>query len=587
MFSQLVFKTHWKAIALIVVTSLLVAVLEGVGLSVIFPLFQGGSMDMGASVPSFIKSYLSLFDGFEMPVKMRIIAGMLLVSICLKVFFTQRNMVFILSLKNAVIRYYRIECLKKILYSGVSFFNKRKISDLNVIIDSYAEVHIGALVDLIGSTLPSVFVLVVLLFILFSLSWKMAVGALLIVGLGAGMLSFMAKAIRQRSVRMFNAKYVFNQVLFDILHGFKTIRTYGREMDMVTALDQKTANYNKVYLDSSLWTVMVGPAFEVIGAVILSAILLAGAYFVDKGSLTLGIILTFLVILARMIPPFKALNHARGSVVARIPALKDIESLLAEPENDVPKGAEPFSGIRSGIEVYQVNFAYELQGAPVLKGLSMVIPQGARAGIVGSSGTGKSTLFELLMRFYDPQSGSILIDGRDLKVFDRASWRAKIGIVAQDPFLFNDTVRVNIGFSDHSADMPRVQESARRAYAHDFIMALPQGYDTVVGERGCLLSGGQRQRIAIARALLRDPDILLFDEATSALDAESEALVQKAIMENSKGKTVITIAHRLSTLMGSDVIFVMESGRVVQKGRHEELMEVEGLYRRFVETQAV
>jgi ABC-type multidrug transport system fused ATPase/permease subunit len=585
-FLKYLFSSHWRIFVLIGIFSVLIAALEGLGLSVFFPLFQGETVGFKTGMPVFLERYIEFFLRFSLQDRMMLIAAVLVVAVGLKLILTQRNALVTLGLKNAVVQHYRMACVKKILSSGSAFFNTRRLSDLNLMADTYTEVHVGAIVDLVGSSLPYLFTLIVLLAVLLSLSWKMTVVAFVVVAGGAGLLSFMARVIRQRSEVMFNAKSRYNKVLFDLLNGFKTIRVFCRENHVASVFGARSDEYNRTYLSSSLWTVMVGPSFELIGAIILAVILVCGAWLMAKGTVTLGVILTFLIILVRMIPPFKSLNHARASIVARLPVLKDIETFLNEPVNDVPDGTSEFAGLKFGIDFRGVEFSYGT-GAPVLRGLSLVIPKGARVGIVGASGTGKTTLFELLLRFYDPKAGSLLVDGQDLRTFKRESWRRKVGVVAQEPFLFNDTVRANIAFADLSADEAMIKESARRAYAHDFIMALPQGYDTVVGERGCLLSGGQRQRIAIARALLLDPDILLFDEATSALDAESEALVQKAILENSAGKTVVTIAHRLSTLTGSDKIVVMEAGRIVQEGRHEELVKVEGAYQRFVTTQTI
>jgi subfamily B ATP-binding cassette protein MsbA len=587
MFLRYIFSNYWRSILAIAVTSILMAVFEGIGLSVFFPLFQSGAGGAGADMPAFLQQYVNFFLNFPLPERMRLIAGILIGSVVLKLLLARRNAFLTLQFKNEVTRHYRLECIRKVLSSGVALFNSKRPSDLNLMIDIYTEIHIGALVDLIGSSFPYLFTLIVLLAALLSLSWKMTLVAAVVVGGSAWALSCMSAVIRRRSLAMFEAKLAFNKTLFDVLNGFKTIRLFGGEAKASELFDERSLEYNRKYLSSSLLTVMVAPVFEVVGASILAVILVAGSFFIAKEMMSLGMVMAFIIILVRMIPPFKSMNHARASVVARIPALKDVEAFLKEADGDVPEGRSKFAGLRDGIEFRDVRFRYREDGPMVLEGVSLKIPKGARIGIIGMSGGGKSTLLELLLRFYDPQAGSILVDGVDLRELSRRTWLERIGVVAQDPFLFNDTVKMNILFSDPSASDDKVREAARKAYAHDFIMKLPQGYDTVVGERGALLSGGQRQRIAIARALLRDPEILLFDEATSALDAESETLVQKAILENSKGKTVITIAHRLSTLSWSDLIVVMDQGRIAQSGTHESLLTVDGTYRRFVQTQTI
>ena len=232
-----------------------------------------------------------------------------------------------------------------------------------------------------------------------------------------------------------------------------------------------------------------------------------------------------------------------------------------------------------------MTFGYNAGETIVLKNVSFRIPRGEKVGVAGASGAGKSTLSELLLRFYDPQEGQILVDGLDLKEFDIVSWRKKIGIVSQDVFLFNDSIRANISFGKPNASPDEIEEAARKAHAHEFIQEMPEGYDTLVGDRGVRLSGGQKQRIAIARAIILDPEILILDEATSALDTEAERIVQRALDDVASGRTVFTIAHRLSTIAHYDKILVMDSGQIVEQGRHEELLQKGGIYKRLVEMQ--
>ncbi|MBF0619423.1 MAG: ABC transporter ATP-binding protein [Candidatus Omnitrophica bacterium] len=587
MLFQFLMRSQWRLLALVAVASLLAAALEGAGLSMCFPLFQGSSMDLGPNVPVFMRDYLGFFEKFALADRMRLIACLLVIIVFVKLLVMQWNIVLVLRLRNEVVRHYRREAVRALFSTGMSRFNKKRISDLNLIIDGFVDQHVAAIVDLVGNTLQYFFTSFVLLAVLLCLSLKMTFVAFLVVAVGGWALSFMSAVIYRHSLRLAQTKSAFNQTLFDLLHGLKVIRVFGREQMMAERFDQTVVDSNESYAQSTTWTLMVGPIFEFIGAVIIAGILLAGAFLLGSGGMTIGVVLTFLIILVRMIPPFKALNHARGALAARMPSLKIVEALIEEKGDDVIQGEVPFDGLRQQIEIAGLSFRYEAGGPQVLNDVSLVIPKGARVGIAGTSGAGKSTFVELLLRLYDPSAGRILVDGRNIQEYSRSSWLAKVGVVAQDPFLFNDTIRANIAFAKPGATDQEVEAAAHKAYAHGFIQAFPLGYDTLVGERGALISGGQRQRIAIARAILRDPEIFLFDEATSALDAESEACVQKAINEISSDKTVITIAHRLSTLTGSDMIIVFEQGRVAQCGRHHELLTMDGAYRRFVETQTI
>lgn len=580
-------RTHLKLIVLVFATSALLAVLEGVGISVFFPLLQGDSMNLTSRLPGWTQGYFSFFEKLALPVRMKLIAGILVAVVSLKLLVAVKNTALTLRLMNEVMRHYRFLCLQVVLRSGMGRFNGKKVSDLNMMIDTYIEVHVGGMIYLIGTTLPYFFTLIILVFVLIGLSWKMLLAVLVVFGIGAWVLGLMAVGIRRSGQGMLDRKSVLNRMLLDILNGFRVIRIHNREEAALAAFDVKSVAYNDIFAKYSFLTSIVTPVFELVGALILAVVLLVGAFFVGHGILTLGVIFAFLVILARLIPPFNSLNHARASIVARIPALNEVESFLSEDSGDVLDGQEVFTGLKTRIELRGVAFRYHSEQEFVLKDISFTVPKGARVGVVGSSGSGKSTLFELLLRFYDPEEGVIFVDGKDLKGYIRGSWRTKVGVVSQDTFLFNDTVRSNIAFSNPGASNEEIIKAAHRAYAHEFIESLPKGYDTLIGERGVLLSGGQRQRIAIARALLSAPDILFFDEATSALDAESELYVQKAVEELSIGRTVVTAAHRLATLINSDKIIVIDGGRVVEEGRHEDLLKANGIYRRYVETQTI
>jgi subfamily B ATP-binding cassette protein MsbA len=295
--------------------------------------------------------------------------------------------------------------------------------------------------------------------------------------------------------------------------------------------------------------------------------------------------MVFLGLSLKLYSPVKWLTKFPASVQPGLAAGERIFEFLDAPIdiNDAPD-ARPFHGVQQAIRFENVHFEYEA-GRPVLENVDVVVPTGSVIALVGPSGAGKSTLADLVARFYDPTSGRITIDDVDLREFRIQSLRAGLGVVSQDTILFHDTVRNNIAYGLANITDADVERSARAANAHEFIEHLPDGYQTVLGERATRLSGGQRQRIAIARAILRDPPILILDEATSALDSESERLVQDAMEQLLRGRTVFVIAHRLSTVRHADQILVMQNGRIVQAGRHDELLSQGGLYRHLYRLQ--
>jgi ATP-binding cassette subfamily B protein len=311
-----------------------------------------------------------------------------------------------------------------------------------------------------------------------------------------------------------------------------------------------------------------------------------GGWLVIVGDMTVGTVAAFIGYVAGLFGPVLGLSGVYQTVRRASVSLDEIFGILHVEEHlsDSPDAVE-VTAIEGAVAFEDVSFHYEEAGRPLLDGLSFTVAPGQSTAIVGPSGSGKTTLMALLMRFYDPQGGRILLDGKDLRTLKQSSLRRHIGVVLQDPLLFNDSVRANIAYGRPEASDAEIEAAARAANAHDFIERLRDGYDTVVGERGGTLSVGERQRITIARALLKDPPILVLDEATSALDAESEEMVQAALDELMRGRTSFIIAHRLSTVVNASQIIVLKEGRVAEHGTHAELYRVGGYYASLVKRQ--
>jgi len=372
----------------------------------------------------------------------------------------------------------------------------------------------------------------------------------------------------------------------ETVSGIRMVKAASAEAHEQRRFLRLTGDYFDTFLGTARLRALAGPITELFVAIGTAILLWYGARMVVvEGSLTGAEFIGFIILSTRLYSPVKYLSKLPALVQPGLVGAERIFEFLDAPAEIRDRaGAGHFAGLLEGIRYRDVRLEYR-EDEPVLSDLSFFAPAGSVVAIVGPSGAGKTSIVDLLGRFYEPAMGSVEIDGTDIRDLRLASLRSALGVVSQDTVLFHDTVRANIAYGTEHAPMDRVEAAARAAYAHDFIAKLPDGYDTVVGERGTTLSGGQRQRIAIARAVLRDPPILILDEATSALDSESEQMVQEAMEGLLEGRTVFVIAHRLSTIRRADLIVVLDEGRIVQQGSHAALMEEGGLYARLREMQ--
>lgn len=420
--------------------------------------------------------------------------------------------------------------------------------------------------------------------VLISLSWKLTfLSSLMLVVLIA-----VNQQIVQRVKTAGKDTIVYftklNTYIVEIISGIKLVKLFAAEKRAEQEFLQRSNDFDKAELTAQLFVNSVHPLNEALGIVaLLSVVALSSIASLDDSQ---ALLITFLVVVFRLLPLIASLNHTRTEL-ARLhhTAESTMEFLATTPAEGMPNGTRVFTKLEDALCFRQVSFAYKNKQQLVLDNVDLYLRKGKSIGLVGSSGAGKSTIADLICRFYDPTAGVVTVDGVDLREFDIGTLRRKIGVVSQETFLFHDSIRANILYGKPEASESEMVDAARRAKALDFIQKLPEGFDTVVGNRGALLSGGERQRLAIARAILVDPDILILDEATSSLDSISERAVQAAIEELLPGRTSLIIAHRLSTLQRCDQIAVLEDGKIVELDNHGALIKQAGHYARFYNAQ--
>lgn len=561
---------------------------NGVSTALIVPIILnllGQEVDL-TGAPPILQQLMSPFDGVNEDIRLAVMGVAILLAIVLKNLANYAATLVSSSLMRSLTADMRESGLKLLLEVDLDFYSKMRVGD---IINSLGG-EIARAASAIGTILRGVIIAITVLFfvsILIAISWQLTIVSsilLALVGLinqySIGRSKYFGKMLSEMSKD-------YSIRVLETLNGIRLVKATTNEQPEFQRIMELIRKREQADYQAQANAAAVGPLSEVTGIIAIVAIVFLGrAFFADKIAAISTVLLTYLLVLFRLLPYISQLNTTRSQFASTSTSV-DIAHEFLQRENKpfMKNGDKPYQSLQKGIHFHHISFAYPERDEVVLKDIEMYLPHGTTLALVGSSGAGKSTIADLLPRFYDPTSGQITIDDIDLREFDLKTLRSQMGIVSQDTFLFDDSVRNNIGYAKPNATEAEIIAAAKRSNAYEFIIRLPEGFDTLIGERGVMLSGGQRQRLAIARALLQNPEILILDEATSALDTVSERLVQEAIEELSRDRTTLIIAHRLSTVKRADQIAVLDRGEIVEIGTHEELLAQEGYYAEFCEMQ--
>jgi subfamily B ATP-binding cassette protein MsbA len=514
------------------------------------------------------------------------VCATIIISVFLSNMFRYAERMAASRIRLDVVRNMRMDIFRSITRLHIGFFNNNRKGDLmSRFTNDINEVEAGVMNSL-KSVLKEPITIIVYLVVLFMISVKLTLFTLILLPLTGGIVAEIVKRLKRKAKQSQEAMGRIVNILDETFSGMRVIKAFNAMNFILGKMDQETAYHRKVNLSIARKNELSSPVSEFLGVIVVAIILFYGGQLVLSGNQELKpeVFIGFLAFYASMIQPAKNFSNGITSLQKGAVAAQRIFSIVdEEPEIKSKPGARVIDSFRDRIEFKNVSFAYSKES--VLKNINLTIERGKTIALVGPSGGGKSTLADLIPRFYDPTYGEVILDGLPLTEYELDSLRKQMGVVTQESILFNDTIFNNIAFGMEYVKEEDVIQAAKVANAHEFIMQTEAGYETFIGERGSKLSGGQRQRLAIARAVLKNPPILILDEATSALDSESERLVQEALTNLMKNRTSVVIAHRLSTIQHADEIIVIQDGHIVERGTHQELVQRNGLYQKLSEFQ--
>ncbi len=486
------------------------------------------------------------------------------------------------KLEEGIIKHIRDKVFSNLTSLSVDFFSKNKEGSLISIISNDVQVLNSTTVSSMTIIWREFLQIILFLILLMGISIKLTLIAFSTSFISFILIRYSIKFLRRYASRMQTAMADYTTTMQETISGIRVVKAYNAEKSSNIRFFDDTGKYVKSAVKHQKIISLIPSMSEILAISALSIVLIIGGKEVLNGEMTPDNLMAFLFFLFAIMSPIATVVNSIAQWQRGLISSSRVNKILSK-KSSVTSGKTDRIQFKDAIDFCNVSFAYD--DFKVLDNISFTIPKSKKIALVGPSGSGKSTILDLLIRFYDPSDGAILLDGVDIHHFNIESYRSRFGIVGQESMLFNDSIANNIAFGYDNVSFEEIERAAKYANAYDFIMKFPKGFDTNIGDRGVLLSGGEKQRISIARALVRNPEIIIFDEATSALDAESEKVVQEAINDALKDRTAVIVAHRLSTIIDCDEIIVFDAGRILERGKHSDLIANKGLYRKLYDIQ--
>lgn len=566
---------------------------------VIFEQVGPGEMDKYLTKPAFSFSlayFMHMFNHYFLQISeiygkfgtLVYVCIIIVVSVFLSNLFTYLSGVVLAKVRAEVIKKMRLDIFQKTTQMHIGFFsNERKGDLMSKMTNDIQEVE-NSIVQSLRVVFKEPATIILYFAVLFFMSVKLTLFTILIIPISGAIIGGITRRLRKTAIESQESLGRIVNILDETIGGMRVIKAFGAQSYVTGKFDEETDNYSNVNISMARKNELASPISQFLGVFVVAGILLYGGSLVlgNASDLSASDFITYIIIFTQVLNPAKEISRAASSIQRGLASAERIFAVVDTPSDIQNRpDAKPVSTFSKSITFQNVSFKYEKE--TVLSEVNFTLEKGKTIALVGPSGGGKSTIADLVPRFYDPSEGRVLLDGTDLRDLDLAQLRGLMGIVTQESILFNDTVFNNIAFGLEGISEEKVMEAAKIANAHEFIVQLENGYHSNIGERGSKLSGGQRQRLSIARAVLKNPPILILDEATSALDSESERLVQDALTKLMTNRTTLVIAHRLSTIQHADEILVIKKGEIVQRGTHSQLILEDGLYKKLSSIQAV